>query len=124
VATLALALLVQASASAPASEKLDCKPGYEATLAALRQAPDARTGTPPPGAPFGVIEHSASRTLYTYTLPGAAGHPAIVRRQIVQRGGQVDLDMSACGWGDKTGFDTLMKQFHELNEQMKASLGK
>jgi hypothetical protein len=55
--------------------------------------------------------------VYAITRDTHPAHPTIVRRGVVEnpKTGTVDLQRSACGYGDKPAFDRLMKQYEEMD---------
>lgn len=73
--------------------------------------------------PYGAYEVGPERAIYTFTVRGNPAHPALVKRQIVSSGGAVQLETSACGYGDERAFDKMMADFDAMNAGVKRPAG-
>lgn len=63
-------------------------------------------------------------TLWSFTPQGHEAHPAVVRRSIVQKGGDVFLDMDVRCEAAKPACDRLVESFQALNTDMIRDLRK
>ncbi len=104
--------------------ELDCTLGYAKLKAEIEALPGIEPNATLEGSPYRALAHPPSYTLFTFTLPGAPGHPAIVRRHLVKQGDTVVLQNSACGFGDLAGFEELKREFNALDARVKDGLSK
>jgi Protein of unknown function (DUF4019) len=68
-----------------------------------------------------VVQEPSNGTLWSFTPPGHPAHPSAVKRTVVQRDGQVFIDMKALCQASKPACDELMAQFEKLNRQIAES---
>lgn len=87
---------------APPVFSLDCARGFEALSAAIAAQPDLKPA-PAPGEPYRYYNAADGATSYVVTLPGGAGHPAIIE----QRAGPKGQSQTGCPYGDKAGYERL-----------------
>jgi hypothetical protein len=67
-----------------------------------------------------IVEQALS--LWSFTPRGHEAHPAVVKRTVVERDGQVFLDMTVLCEAPRPACDRLIEDFHALNEQARRSL--
>ncbi len=105
-----------------AGSDLDCALGIDALTARMQSLPklQAYAGRDPL---LGGYNDSAGLALYAVTRPGHPAHPAIARRKINGMGPGMSIDTSACGYGDKAGFDQLLKDIDLMNAAVRKSYG-
>lgn len=97
---------------------LDCAQGFEA----LTRAATADAGVRPTPAPdqsrFAGYFNERTHTIYTISRPTAASHPALIKQQIETRDSGPVLVTSACGFGDRAGFDELIDGVRAINAKL------
>lgn len=54
---------------------------------------------------------------FTLTKAGHDAHPMIVRREIIEDAGALDIKTSGCGFGDKEAFEKQLASYLELNQK-------
>lgn len=64
------------------------------------------------------IDDRQSNAIWTFTPPGHAAHPAVIRRGIVETNGGLGIHMTALCQAAKGPCDRLMEEFTKLNEQV------
>jgi hypothetical protein len=69
-----------------------------------------------------VIVNESRSIMWSFTPTGHYAHPAVVRREVVERDGGVVLEMRALCQADKASCDKLIREFQELNERMRQSM--
>jgi len=114
---IALALLVlPLCACAPKPDTtaqtlgLDCRQPFEAQAAKLTAQPGLKPAPRDYAEPYLYYSSEDGRTSYLITQKGAPGHPAIMMQRAA--GGQVKT--TGCPYGDKHGYDQLMKYLDGL----------
>ncbi|WP_340646192.1 hypothetical protein [Phenylobacterium sp.] len=108
----ALTLAAAARAAEPEDDALVCAPTLAETAAAIRAVPGLALSPTEEGRDFTSFRHDPTGTLYTFTLPGAPGHPAVLKRKMVPIENGAALLLSACGYGDdQAGFEALKRGF-------------
>lgn len=121
---ISAALIAAAALAAPLTSGtgLDCGLGVDALTAQMHALPKLQeyAGRDPL---LSTYNHSAGLALYVVTKPGHAAHPAIAKRRINGMGPGMSIDTSACGYGDKAGFDQLLKDIDVLNAGVRKSYG-
>jgi hypothetical protein len=88
--------------AAPPDFVLDCAQGYDALAAKIAAIPDIKLPKTP-GEPYHYYSTADGTDSFVVTLPGGAGHPAIVRQTSSPSG----MAQAGCSWGDKPGYDRL-----------------
>jgi hypothetical protein len=63
-----------------------------------------------------------SMALWSFTPEGHPAHPAAVKRTTFEKEGQVWIDMKVLCQAAKEPCDTLVREFQELNDRIKASM--
>lgn len=70
-----------------------------------------------------IVNDPVSQTLWSFTPPGHPAHPTAVKRTIIERDGNIDMDMRALCQAAKADCDALMREFEALNAAFRESLG-
>ena len=121
---ISAAVIAAAALAVPlkAGTGLDCALGIDGLTAQMRAMPKLQeyAGRDPLLATY---NDSAGLALYVVTRPGHAAHPAIAKRKINGMGPGMSIDTSACGYGDKAGFDQLLNDIEILNAGVRKSYG-
>jgi hypothetical protein len=116
VATAVTAFAQQAEGPRPAGI------GY-ATVAAALDAMRAKSGVNASvQSGWTVIEDRSTASLWSFTPPGYAAHPAAVRRTVTQQGNDVFIQMDVLCEAAKPACDKFVAEFNELNDRMRDSL--
>lgn len=71
---------------------------------------------------WAVASEGSTMTLWSFAPQGHAAYPAVVRRQVVQDGAAVRLDMNVSCEASKAACDELVRAFVKLNEAMAQGL--
>ena len=108
----------------PLDEQSGSSVGFPTVAAALRGL-RSRSGVEfSSQAGWTVASDKASATLWSFPPAGDPAYPTVVRRQIVSEGGGSTLKMDILCESTKAACDNLVRQFQQLNAQMKTSLGR
>jgi len=86
----------------PADFKIDCALGYEALAARIAAIPGIRLANTP-GEPYHYFNTADGQASYVVTLPGGAGHPAVIQQSASSDG----TIQTGCSYGDKPGYARL-----------------
>ena len=65
-----------------------------------------------------IADDAAAETIWSFSPPGYPAYPAVVKRQIVQQGGAVSIEMSVLCEASKQPCDDLVRSFQQLNAQV------
>jgi len=65
-----------------------------------------------------IAEDAATRTIWSFPPVGNAAYPAAVKRQIVEEGGSVSIDMAVHCEAKKQACDDLVRSFEQMNARM------
>ena len=112
-----LLLTTLAAAEEPLPEAGHSTIGYETVaeaLAALRAKPGVQVTEQPDGW-IVVID---GRAVWSFPPDGHAAYPSAVRREAVERDGQVFIDMSVHCEAEKVPCDQLVREFTKMNEEV------
>ena len=89
---------------------------YAKRLAEVSNLPGSVTGREP-----GLIRVSVpqERSIYFFTLPGHPAHPAIVRQSVIDRDGDVYVEID--GWSDRpsAAMEDWMRAFQQQSENLR-----
>jgi Protein of unknown function (DUF4019) len=108
--------------TAPLAEAQGSTVGY-ATVAEALQALHAKAGVVfSTQAGWTIAQDSAAETFWSFPPPGDPAYPSAVKRQLIHNGGSIEMTMSVLCGSTKAACDHLVRQFQQLNAQMKASL--
>lgn len=69
-----------------------------------------------------LFEDESSLTYYAFTLPGHPAHPAWVTRKIVEKDGEISMEMIGFFAGDEEPFSELFQDYAELSYQIQSDL--
>ena len=67
---------------------------------------------------------SSKFVLWSFTPDTHYAHPAVVRREVVERDGKIFIQMRALCEASKSNCDNLVKEFEALNEKIRQSMQK
>ena len=70
----------------------------------------------------GAFEDASSSTYYAFTLPEHPAHPAWITRKLVDRDGEVVMDLIGYFAGDEEPFSELFQDYAELTYQIRSDL--
>lgn len=98
-------------------------PSYQAALTDLKSNPKANVSVQ---GGWTIIEVNSNNemALWSFTPEGHFAHPAVVKRNVVESEGSVHIVMNALCGASKSDCDKLIKQFEQLNEQIRKSMRK
>jgi hypothetical protein len=96
-------------------------PSVEAALAGLRAKPGVKFSQQDG---WTIANDPSENALWTFTPPGHAAYPAVVKRRMITQNGQVVMDMSVMCKGSKQACDDLVRAFQDLNAKIAESLRK
>jgi hypothetical protein len=126
-ASLILALAVASTAFAaeepPLPESPNSDIGYEspaAALAALRAKPSVSIQEQ---SDWIIASDQDENTLWSITAASHPAYPTAVKRIIVERNGAIFLDMRVLCGASKAACDHVVRQFLELNDNIRRSMG-
>ena len=89
--------------------RLDCDQGYDALARQIATLPGIQLARAP-GEPYHYFNSEDGQTSYVLTLPGGAGHPAIIQQRSTKQG-MADV---GCAFGDKAGYNLLLTYLKSL----------
>lgn len=69
-----------------------------------------------------LFEDESSSTFYAFTLPEHPAHPAWVTRKLVEKEGDVTMDLIGYFAGDEEPFSELFQDYAELTYQIQSDL--
>jgi hypothetical protein len=93
-------------------------PTVDAALKALRARNDVNISV----RDGWTIVDDPANTIWSFTPPDHPAHPAVVKRAVVSRGGEVGLDMTALCQASKVACDKLIEEFKAMNLRMSQSM--
>jgi hypothetical protein len=97
-------------------------PTVAAALEGLRARPGVSVSTTKPDG-WIIVTETSTKAVWSFTPDGHYAYPAVVRREVKQRdGGEVYIDMVALCQAAKEPCDRLIREFRELNDQMRANM--
>jgi hypothetical protein len=70
-----------------------------------------------------IAEVKSERALYSFTPETHPAHPSYVKREVIQKEGSIYIETSARCGADKKVCDQLVRDFIELNNKVKKSVG-
>lgn len=65
-----------------------------------------------------IIDDRADLTLWSFTSEGQPAHPAVVQRKVIEKQGNVFVQMNVMCEASKPACDALVADFNKLNQQM------
>jgi hypothetical protein len=89
-------------------------------LEALRAKPGVSvTVTKPDG---WIIANEGQSVFWSFTPQGHYAYPAVIRREIIMREGNIYVEMRALCQAEKELCDRLLREFQDLNERMRLGI--
>jgi len=70
-----------------------------------------------------VAEVKSERALYSFTPENHPAHPSYVKREVVEKDGSIYIETSARCGAEKSVCDQLVRDFIDLNNKVKNSVG-
>jgi len=112
--------LAQAQAPLPETPgSLEYRSVSEA-LEALKAKPGVSiTETKPDG---WIIASEGQSVVWSFTPSGHYAHPAVVRREVIVREGNLSVETRALCQAEKPACDKLIREFQEVNERMRLNI--
>jgi len=114
----------QPADSAPPLPEQSSSVGYStvgAALRALKSRPGVQFATQ---AGWTIATDEAAKTIWSFAPASDPAYPAVVKREVVQTGTVIEMKMSVLCGASKPACDNLVRQFEQLNAQMKASMSR
>ena len=93
---------------------LDCDLPYEALAARVLAQPGLKPAPQERGEPYRFYNIEGGGEAFVLTLPGAPGHPAILKQEAVQENGRKAMKNTGCPYGDRAGFGQVMTYLESL----------
>ena len=94
-------------------------PSVAAALDAVRAKPGVHTSSQDG---WTIIEDGQALTMWSFTPPSDAAHPAVVQRKVVQEGDDIFVDTNILCEGPKPACDQLTARFNDLNNKVRDRL--
>ena len=107
--TLILCACAPTPAPPPADFRIDCALGYDTLAARIAAIPEVKLARTP-GEPYHYFTTADGHDSYVVTLPGGAGHPAVIQQSASPQG----LVQTGCSYGDRPGYDQLITYLKSL----------
>ena len=93
----------------PPPFRLECGLGYELLAREITALPDIQLAKSP-GEPYRYFNSADGQTSYVVTLPGGAGHPAIIQQRSTPNG----MADAGCAYGNMAGYNELLAYLKNL----------
>lgn len=90
-------------------------------LIALKENPAAQVGYSD-GWIVVTLEEKGNYVLWSFTPESHQAHPTAVRREVIEKDGQVFIKMSALCQSTKPECDQLISEFEKLNDDIRQSI--
>ena len=68
-----------------------------------------------------IAYESATHVIWSFAPEGHPAHPAVVKRAVVEREGKTMIDMDVICQATKSACDGLVREFIQMNENMRSS---
>ena len=69
-----------------------------------------------------IVVEPALKAIWSLAPEGHAAYPAVVKRSVAEKDGKVNVEMAVLCQSTKSACDTLVRQFIQLNEQIRSSM--
>lgn len=122
-ASALIPLLAALAACAPAQPpakprlRLDCGLSYEALSAQVLAHPGLVQQPAEKGEPYRFYTVPDAGEAFVFTEPGAPGHPAILKQEVVRKGGEAQMLNTGCPYGDQAGFDQVLAYLERMSRR-------
>jgi hypothetical protein len=70
-----------------------------------------------------IAEVKSERAIYSFTPANHPAHPSYVKREVIEKDGSIYLETTAKCGAEKSVCDQLVRDFIELNNKVKSSVG-
>lgn len=114
---LALAACAPAEPPPPPKLQLDCALPYEVLAAKIMAHPGLVQQPAEKGEPYRFYTVPDAGEAFVFTEPGAPGHPAILKQEVVREGGQARMRNTGCPYGDRTGFAEVLAYLESMSRR-------
>lgn len=68
------------------------------------------------------LQKDGDRILWTFTPEWHPAHPSAVKREVIERNGEVFIEMNVLCQSTKPECDQLVKEFEQLNDNIRQSM--
>lgn len=118
----ALIPLLALAACAPAEPRppklqLDCALAYEALAAKVMAHPGLVQQPAEKGEPYRFYTVPDAGEAFVFTEPGAPGHPAILKQEVVREGGAARMRNTGCPYGHRAGFAEVLAYLESMSRR-------
>jgi hypothetical protein len=96
---------------------LDCSLSYDELRARVLAHPGLVQQPAEKGEPYRFYTVEGAGEAFVFTQPGAPGHPAILKQEVVRKGGAAHMRNTGCAYGDQAGFDQVMAYLESLSRR-------
>jgi hypothetical protein len=115
-------LLAVQAACAPAAPpppklQLDCALSYEALSAKVMAHPGLVQQPAEKGEPYRFYTVPDAGEAFVFTEPGAPGHPAILKQEVVRELDRTHMRNTGCPYGDQAGFDQVLAYLESMSRR-------
>lgn len=97
--------------------QLDCSLSYDALSARVMAHPGLVQQRAEPGEPYRFYTVAETGEAFVFTAPGAPGHPAILKQEVVRTAGKSQMRNTGCPYGDKAGFDQVLAYLESMSRR-------
>lgn len=97
--------------------KLDCALTYEALSAKVMAHPGLVQQPAEKGEPYRFYTVPDASEAFIFTEPGAPGHPAILKQEVVRASDRSHMRNTGCPYGDQAGFDEVLAYLESMSRR-------
>lgn len=115
-----LAALAACAPDAPPPQPrlaLDCSLSYEALSAKVMAHPGLTQQPAERGEPYRFYTSPETAEAFVFTEPGAPGHPAILKQEVVRENGEARMRNTGCPYGDRAGYDQVLAYLESMSRR-------
>lgn len=97
--------------------QLDCSLSYEALSAKVMAHPGLIQQPAEKGEPYRFYTVEDAGEAFVFTAPGAPGHPAILKQEVVRDASGAHMRNTGCPYGDKAGYEQVLAYLESLSRR-------